>query len=323
MAEKDQDEQLVVQEDKDGSAVVDVPANLLPPDDDEPQEAADTRNEAPADEHDEDQPGDSDAVREARRARRRAKKQLVRETNRAKDVELQQLRRQNELLEQRLQQVERHTAESQMARLDKALEDGHVRLEFAKMKIQEATAAGDGDAMAEAQNLFYEARQQIEQLRQAQQQAAQAPQQQAQRPDPRVQRNANAWLERNSWYDVKGRDTDSRVAKQVDQSMIEEGWDPKDPDYWDELDSRLQKYLPHRYNQSAENESVRQRPRNVVASSGREASAAYGGTNRGTFVLSPERVRAMKDAGAWDNPQRKKAMIQKFMEYDRLNKNRS
>ena len=96
--------------------------------------------------------------------------------------------------------------------------------------------------------------------------------------------------------------------------------DPTDPDYWDELDSRLQKELPHRYNDSNDDEprDVR-RPRNVVGSSGREASAAYGGTNRNRVHLSPERVKAMKESGAWDNPARKEAQIKSFMKFDREN----
>jgi hypothetical protein len=31
----------------------------------------------------------------------------------------------------------------------------------------------------------------------------------------------------------------------------------------------------------------------------------------------------MKDAGAWDNPERKKRMIQQFMSFDRANGNRN
>jgi hypothetical protein len=58
-----------------------------------------------------------------------------------------------------------------------------------------------------------------------------------------------------------------------------------------------------------------------VASAGREASAAYGGSNRSQFILSPERVKAMKDAGAWDNPERKAKMIKHFIAYDRTNRN--
>jgi hypothetical protein len=56
-----------------------------------------------------------------------------------------------------------------------------------------------------------------------------------------------------------------------------------------------------------------------VGSSGREASAAFGGNNRTQFVLSPDRVKAMKEVGAWDNPTRKKAMIENFIKYDRAN----
>jgi len=86
------------------------------------------------------------------------------------------------------------------------------------------------------------------------------------------------------------------------------------------LTSRLQKELPHRYNDSNDDDvrDVR-RPRNVVGSAGREASAAYGGTNRSQFVLSPDRVKAMKEAGAWDNPERKAKMIKQFIAFDRAN----
>jgi hypothetical protein len=129
-------------------------------------------------------------------------------------------------------------------------------------------------------------------------------------------------MNRNSWYNPEATDRDSRIAKKMDEVLVEEGWDPKDPDYWDELDSRLQKSLPHRYNVATDNNSVVRKPRNTVASSGREASTAFGGSNRTQFTISPERVKAMKEAGAWDNPERKKAMIANFMKYDRENAGR-
>ena len=139
-------------------------------------------------------------------------------------------------------------------------------------------------------------------------------------PDPEVQRQAADWMRRNSWYNPNGNDADSRVAKKMDELMSAQGWNPSDPDYWEELDSRLQKEIPHRYNDRNDDESREvRRPRNVVGSSGREASAAYGGTNRSQFVLSPERVKAMKEAGAWDNPDRKAKMIKQFIAFDRAN----
>jgi hypothetical protein len=131
-------------------------------------------------------------------------------------------------------------------------------------------------------------------------------------------------MRRNKWYNPAATDPDSRIAKKIDEVMSTQGWNPTDPDYWEELDSRLQRELPHRYNDSNDNESrdVR-RPRNVVGSAGREASAAYGGSNRTQFVLSPDRVKAMKEVGAWDNPERKARMVKQFIEFDRNNGRRN
>jgi hypothetical protein len=38
--------------------------------------------------------------------------------------------------------------------------------------------------------------------------------------------------------------------------------------------------------------------------------------------LSPERVRAIKDAGRWENMEERQKMIRKYMEYDRMNTTR-
>ena len=109
-----------------------------------------------------------------------------------------------------------------------------------------------------------------------------------------------------------GKDPDSRVALAIDQAMGEEGWNPRTAEYWEELDNRLQKYLPHRYTEVADEKPSRapSRPRNVVTGSSRENASSSGGRN--TFTLSPEQVRAMKDAGMWDDPDRRAKMIRRY-----------
>lgn len=316
MATKPKEDEMYVEEGKDGTATIEMPEGMVPHDDNDDSEPA----QAKADDAggDEDHPDDSEAVRAARRARRRSKKDFIRKTNEEKDVQLQMLRRENDEFKRRLSSVEQRTQAQDLGRLDKAIEDKQVALEYARMKLAEATNAGDGDSAVRAQELLYETRQQLQQLANMKQQAGRQ-REEAPRIDPGVQRNAATWIDRNDWYKPDLSDTDSKIAKQVDETLVAEGWNPGTADYWDELDNRLQKYLPHRYNRSSDrNDSVRS-PRNTVGSSGREASAAYGGTNRSTYVLSPERVRAMKDAGAWDNPERKKAMIANFIKYDRNN----
>lgn len=312
---------LDIQESQDGSAVVELPENLLiGGDSDDGQGSVGQKADGgQASDDDDDHPDDSDSLRDAKRSRRRAKKDLIRKTNQEKDVRLQSLARENEEFKRRLAHLERNTKEQSLVRIDKSIEDAQVRLEYAKMKMMEATSNNDGEAMVEAQTLWQSAQEDVRKLTGTRTQAERemkAPSQDF-LPDPEVQRGAAEWMRRNKWYRPDASDTDSKVAKKIDELMVTQGWDPADADYWDELDSRLQKELPHRYNASNDDNSVVRKPRNVVGSSGREASAAYGGTNRNQFVLSPERVKAMKEAGAWDNPERKRRMIEHFIKYDR------
>lgn len=322
-------EEILIQEGEDGSATVDLPEHLQKLAQEnaefEEQQAKPEAEEAKsddseADESNEPHENDDDELRQAKRNRRKAKKELIRKTNQEKDARLAALQRENEQFRQRLSQLERNTKAEQVTRIEKGIEDAQVRLEYAKMKLSEATQNQDGQAMVEAQTLWQEAQEQVKNLTALKERADQElrkPVQNQTLPDPDVQRQAAEWMRRNSWYDPRATDKDSRVAKKMDELMAAEGWNPSDPDYWDELDSRLQKALPHRYTEHIDEETVPRKPRNVVGSSGREASAAYGGSNRTQFVLSPERVRAMKEAGAWDNPERKARMIKNFMEYDR------
>ena len=327
--QEDKSDDLAVLEAQDGSATVDLPENMLQGMDDDGQndpkpEKSEGGN---VNEDDVDHPDDDDELRAAKRNRRRAKKDLIRKTNQEKDIRLTQLQRENEEFKRRLGQLERNTKSEQLVRIDKGIEDAQVRLEYAKMKLAEATQNGDGQAMVEAQTLWQNAQDEARQLTAMRTQAdreLKQPAPQVNVPDPEVQRLAAQWMRKNNWYNPEGADKDSRIAKKIDEVMSTQGWNPTDPDYWEELDSRLQKELPHRYNDSNDDETrdVR-RPRNVVGSAGREASAAYGGSNRTQFVLSPDRVKAMKEVGAWDNPERKARMIKQFIEFDRTNGRRN
>jgi len=317
---KEKDDEIAVMEAQDGSATVDLPETMLDGVEEVDLDVKSDGGNVNAD--DEDHPDDDAELRSAKRNRRRAKKELIRKTNQEKDVRLQQLARENEEFKRRLAQLERNTKAEQITRIEKNIEDAQVRLEYAKMKLAEATQNNDGQAMVEAQTLWQNAHEEVRNLTGVRERAdaeLRRPQQEN-LPDPQVQKLAAQWIRKNSWYNPAATDPDSRVAKKIDELMSAQGWNPADPDYWEELTSRLQKELPHRYNDSNDddNREVR-RPRNVVGSSGREASAAYGGVNRSQFTLSPERVKAMKEAGAWDNPERKQKMIRQFIAYDRAN----
>jgi hypothetical protein len=308
-------DKIVVTEEADGSAVIDLPDSIESPDEQDDDRGMSAGGPSEAD--DDVAPEDETEYQRARREKRRAKRDLAKKTGVEKDMKLQHLERKNQELMERLSVVERKTHSADLARIDKAIEDQELRLQYAKMKIAEAASASDGHAMTEAQEIMYDARRQMEALTNFKKAAVQPRQTQGNVPDPRLQRLAANWMERNDWYDPNGRDTDSKIAKQIDEGLVSEGWDPTSSDYWNELDNRLHKYLPHKYNDTTDVRSSTKRPRSVVTSSGRES--VNGSTNRNTFVLKPEQVRAMKDAGFWDDPDKRSKMIKRYAQEARNN----
>jgi hypothetical protein len=314
MTEETKEEKLSVTEEKDGSVVVELPEGMVPEDDDkdddqeDKSDSSEATQEASHDDDDGDQPGDTDAIREARRARRRAKKDLVKKTREEKDQKLVLLQRQNQELMERLSSLERKNVSAELARFDKAIEDENMRVQYAQRKMQEATDASDGQAFIKAQEAWYESRKKLEAMKAIKQRANEASSQQTGAVNPEVQRYASDWMKSNDWYDPNGKDTDSRIAKVIDEQLSEEGWDPARRDYWEEFDKRLQNRLPHLYNDSYD-EQPRRRPRSVVTGSGREVNNSRGGN---TFTLSAEQVRAIKEAGMWDDPTTRNRMIKRY-----------
>lgn len=57
----------------------------------------------------------------------------------------------------------------------------------------------------------------------------------------------------------------------------------------------------------------------MVTGTGREATGGSA-VRPGEFRLSAERVQAMKEAGIWDNAEKRAKMIKHYAAYDRANK---
>ena len=306
MSTEDNKEEIAIVESPDGSVIAELPDGVENP-----------QQEAAGGDDDADHPDDTDAQREARRNRRRAKKDHIRKSNEEKDTRLTLLQKQNQDLMERLAGLERKSYSADLARLDKAIEDEELRLNYATAKMREATDNANGTAFTQAQQMWYESKRKIEAMHGFKSRVAEAGEQQSQGTvNPDAVRLAHRWIDKNPWFDQNGDDEDSQIVRVIDQKMIKEGWNPSDPDFWEELDSRLQKRLPEKYNQRSE--SNRSRPRSVVTGTGRETGRASGGN---TFVLDPEQVRAMKDAGLWDDPEKRARMIKRYAAEAKLNRN--
>lgn len=312
MTEEVKDEDLKLTEQQDGSVVVgDAPVV---------EEQADESLKATDEEHGDEQEaaGESEEDAEARRERNRTRREEGKQ--RRKDY-IDGLKRElaardsiiNDL-SSRVAQVERRASGGEMAQLDAAEKEAALHYNHFREQNKLAIEQANGEAAIQAQERMFLARQRMEQLKGIKKSMLQ--QQNAPQPlDPRLVSQAQEWTSKHEWYDPSGKDDDSAMVLSIDSRMAAEGWNPTTPEYWDELSKRVEKYLPHRSKVGYNG----QRNRGVVpvASSGRESS---GGGASTSYKLSADRVKALKDAGMWDDPVQRAAAIKRFQAFDKENR---
>lgn len=313
------EEELKLNEQQDGSVIVGDPPAIEPPAEALESESEDTRPTEDTD-HDEEQ-GHTEETEEERQARTERNRARRKESKERRKEHIEKLNRElaardaiiNEL-SQRMAIVERKSTGSEMAQLETAEREAKGYYDHFKKLHGQAVEQANGELAAEAMEKMMLARSRVEQINNIK--TAMTKQQQPQAPalDPRLQANATAWMEKNRWFDINGKDEDSRLTLALDQMVRDAGHAPETPQYWEALDEKIKKHLPHRAN------SWYNAPRNVeqrggrapVAGSGRETSSS----NKG-YTLSAERVQAMKDAGIWDDPKQRADMIRRYQEQDK------
>ncbi len=326
MAEKEKD--VPIKEQLDGSVLAKIEENDQEQFETELSEGGEVEVDHESDEDGEDNDDDHEdnddereKIREARREERRLKKELQKQREASAKHKISALERRNEDLAQRLLNLEGAAVSFKMAQLDKTIEDEATRVEYSKMKMLEAAQNNNAAGQIEYLDQLTDAKQKLQQLnhfKKQQLEAAKRPKQNVPTPmSSDVQQLATGWLKKNSWYDPEARDTDSRIAKVIDQELASDGWDPSDPEYWDELDNRLTARLPHRYTAKGGNSASQRRPGPTASSRVSNSSVS---TKPNTITLSRERVSAIKDAGAWDDVEKRNKMIRAYATYDRANK---
>ena len=254
------------------------------------------------------------AIRERRRLERQKKKEHVKEERETLRRELAARDSIINEMRQRLDVVERKSTGSEAAQIDAAIKQTSDAYGYYKQQVAIAAAASDGIALADAQEKMFQAMRKHEDLNKVKQAYGQRQAQPA-ALDPRLKNNADTWLKKNTWYNPAGTDTDSRVALSIDNALASEGWDATTTQYWDELDSRLKRYMPHRYESRRDAPSV-SKPRVPVSGSGRE----QGSSASQPYKLSADRVAALKEAGMWENTVAREAAIKQFKQHDKENR---
>ena len=205
------------------------------------------------------------------------------------------IQKENESMKVRLQQVSAGYNSEAEGRL-KAQEAQATRA------YAEASEAGDYDRAAKAQQALAQiavakdkVRSQKSQLerqgqqqnaqRQQQTQAPQQPQQQQQQAAPARDRKLDGWLDKNSWF---GNDRImTRTAQAIHETLVlEEDYDPTSDDYYKEIDSRMRREMPQKFNTGKRSNAQTVAP----ASSGRSVKSG----RKKSVELSPGQVAFAK-----------------------------
>ena len=72
---------------------------------------------------------------------------------------------------------------------------------------------------------------------------------------------ADKWQDdRSDWYKREGFERQTRVANRIDREVFQDGYDPKTPEYFTELDRRMKEKEPTLFDDAADGTTQRQRP---------------------------------------------------------------
>jgi len=175
----------------------------------------------------------------------------------------QQVHQENQQMKARLQQLDQGYRSEYEGRVVSQEQQ-------AKRALTEAHEAGDYEKVAEAQSALSQVAIEKERIRlqtakakrenqqrqyeaQQQQQRQQQPQQQQQRQaaDPKLEK----WLSKNDWFE---KDNVMKAAATAIHNQIvgEEGFDPTTDEYYSEIDKRIRKEMPHKFQAKQQNAQV-------------------------------------------------------------------
>lgn len=288
-------------------------------DDDAPASSQETAEEAAELANAVDE-AEREEIRQRRREERKARKQFQKDRLQSMERKLQMLEERNRTQQEELDKIHRMAAAQRVASVDTELRRAQEAERELRSMIADAVAKQDGDLAAEATANLQKAQRRIEQLavarQQLHQQAQSAP---ARTPalDPDLVAHAQAFMQKHTWYKVGSRDDDSVIVSAIDNTLAAQGWDPAMPEYWQELEARAAKYLPHRFNQRYNSRSNNASRGPAVGGVGGDGGGGNARSNG--YHLSAERVRSLKEAGMWEDVKLREKMIAKYKEIDARN----
>jgi hypothetical protein len=216
------------------------------------------------------------------------------------EIQAREIQEQNAQLQKRLERLEQGSQKS----AEQAFND---RYSQTKAALHKAVEEGDTEAQVTFQEQMADMRAAMRiaemQKKQQQQQAAASPtvgraQQAAQNPAPP---KAMSWWQKNNWFNAAGFERETAAARAIDVQLDLEGYDKNSDEYYDHLNSRLQKVFPELVSGSSPSKPrTKSRPPVAPTTGG---SSNYKG-NR--VRMSQEQLRMARELGINDEKGLKK-----------------
>ena len=299
-------------------------------DNDEEEDEGETRLGGGRDEDDED----ADASRRARRAENKSRRQRQRDARQRTERELNFLRSRNEDLERRFsrmeQNVDARVTNNELVGLEGQINKAKSDLQLANQVIASAADNHDGKNLAEALDHRDAIRDNLRGLQESKEYLTEErsdPQVQPEQLDPRHVAHAQQFMRENDWWDPSGRDQDSQTVLLIDRALVQEGYDPRSREYWDELRTRTEEALPDHFetqrDQGNDDGNTGEADTGRAPRGRRQKGPQFrtGGRERplkkNEVYISAERRSAMEEAGVWDDPVLRNKYLKAYADYDR------
>ena len=264
----------------------------------EEKEEVVAKPEAKAEEVNNDEPKELEGIETDGAAKRI--RQLVKQ-RKERENQVEALLRQNEELNTRLQSKNNEVTNISRHTLDLSEKQLTDKIALAREVYLEAFDEGEKEKLLNAQEMLNEAQNDLKQVtsakanyeRQVQQPVAQPVQQQQQVAQPATDPKAEEWATSNDWFGKDNVMTAAALA--IDAELKNEGYDPNDSEFYQEIDNRIKNTFPQKFGEVEERvQESTSTPAQVVSGSSRSSPSS-----KNKVKLSQEDLRL---AEKWNIP---------------------
>ena len=225
--------------------------------------------------------------------------QLIRQ-RRERDQQITALIQKNEALSGSLRTKDNEVHQVNKLSLDASEKQLTDKLELARTVYMEAFEEGEKEKLLKAQEMLNEAQSDLKAVSSAkldyeevEEIAPVQPQYRPPPPQPTTDPRAEEWASRNSWFGQDNIKTAAALA--IDAELKEEGFNPSDNDFYQEIDNRINKAFSQNVEETTERvQEMSSTPAQVVSGSSRSSPSSSS-----KVKLSKEDVRL---AQKWNIP---------------------